>query len=230
MRRTGFQRQHKSGQERSFGLWDWRPVRWREAMHDYFIVKAGSAGCAVANRITADPAICWSRPGWKTRAGCPMPRGNAPLLGNPNRMWHNGAKRSAGRRQPEFRRGGKMPDGTGSPDGPIHVCRQAALSMNGRWIAPRHNRLPMRWRFQLAPCRDLPDGRRCRSEVTDARRRWAACDRLCHHVQPPVGQYKRVRHDDGPARRRSHPGRHSGLQLKITRKDSPQCALQFSKG
>jgi choline dehydrogenase len=93
-------------------------------MYDYIIVGAGSSGCAVANRLTADPAIrvllVEAGPedkNWLIH----MPRGNALLLGNADHTWTYGAKPAAGRNEPEYWVGGRMLGGTSSLNGQMYV-------------------------------------------------------------------------------------------------------------
>src|SRR5690625_6974310 len=58
---------------------------------DYVIVGAGSAGCVLANRLSADPAtevLLIEAGGEDTDPRIAMPRGFGELLGDPAMAWH----------------------------------------------------------------------------------------------------------------------------------------------
>lgn len=93
-------------------------------MYDYIIVGAGSAGCAVANRLSADPAlrVLLIEAGPRDTSWLiHMPRGNALLMSDSRHTWTYAATPAAGRNQPEFWVGGRMLGGTSSLNGQMYV-------------------------------------------------------------------------------------------------------------
>jgi len=58
---------------------------------DYIIVGAGSAGCVLANRLSADPrntVLLIESGGWDRSPLIKMPKGFGKMLGNPKLTWH----------------------------------------------------------------------------------------------------------------------------------------------
>ena len=97
---------------------------------DYIIVGAGSAGCVLANRLTADPrsrVLLLEAGGSDHYIWIKIPVGYLYCIGNPRTDWMDRDRRRAGvgRAQPEYPRG-KVLGGCSSINGMIYMRGQAA--------------------------------------------------------------------------------------------------------
>jgi choline dehydrogenase-like flavoprotein len=96
---------------------------------DYVIVGAGSSGCALANRLTEDPAISvlLLETGPKDRSlYITMPRGYAKVMTDPNFSWIYPVKRGGGVNEPEFHLRGRTLGGSSSINGMVYMRGQAS--------------------------------------------------------------------------------------------------------
>src|ERR1700720_1803088 len=96
--------------------------------YDYIVVGAGSAGAAVANRLSADPRnqVLLLEAGRATHPWSPIPIGMARLIANPAANWLYSSEPEAntnGRRLPVPR--GKLIGGSTSINGMVFVRGQA---------------------------------------------------------------------------------------------------------
>ncbi|MGC2198575.1 MAG: GMC family oxidoreductase N-terminal domain-containing protein, partial [Stellaceae bacterium] len=96
--------------------------------YDYIVVGAGSAGAAVANRLSADPRndVLLLEAGWASHPWSPIPIGMARLITNPAANWLYSSEPEAstnGRRLPVPR--GKLLGGSSSINGMVFVRGQA---------------------------------------------------------------------------------------------------------
>ena len=96
---------------------------------DYIVIGAGSAGCVVANRLSADPSqrVCVLEAGpsdrpWMTALRVNTPPGNTTLLNSPQFNWGyrwTGNQRLEGRRIPCPR--GRVVGGTSAVNGMVYI-------------------------------------------------------------------------------------------------------------
>ncbi len=96
--------------------------------YDYIVVGAGSAGAAVANRLSADPRnnVLLLEAGWASHPWSFIPIGMAWLITNPAANWLYSSEPEAstnGRRLPVPR--GKLLGGSSSINGMVFVRGQA---------------------------------------------------------------------------------------------------------
>ena len=96
--------------------------------YDYIVVGAGSAGSAVANRLSSDPRnkVLLLEAGRASHPWSPIPMGMARLIANPAANWLYSSEPEAntnGRRLPVPR--GKLLGGSSSINGMVFVRGQA---------------------------------------------------------------------------------------------------------
>ncbi|MFZ4603684.1 MAG: GMC family oxidoreductase [Caulobacterales bacterium] len=94
---------------------------------DYVIIGAGSAGCVLANRLSADPqrkVVLIEGGDEDTSPLIHMPRGFGRMLGDPKFVWTYTAKRGGGANEPEYWVRGKTLGGSSSVNGMVYVRGQ----------------------------------------------------------------------------------------------------------
>lgn len=96
--------------------------------YDYIIVGAGSAGCVLANRLSADGfrILLLEAGGWDKNPLISMPKGFAKLVSDPKHAWHFPVQQSrkAGTESTEAWVRGKVIGGSSSINGMIYVRGQ----------------------------------------------------------------------------------------------------------
>lgn len=96
---------------------------------DYIIVGAGSAGCVLANRLSADPSkrvLLLEAGGWDKSPLVSMPKGIVKLVSDPRHAWHFAVQqpRFPGTESAEMWVRGKVVGGSSSINGMIYVRGQ----------------------------------------------------------------------------------------------------------
>lgn len=96
---------------------------------DYIIVGAGSAGCVLANRLSADPSkrvLLLEAGGWDKSPLVSMPKGIVKLVSDPRHAWHFPVQqpRLPGTESAEMWVRGKVVGGSSSINGMIYVRGQ----------------------------------------------------------------------------------------------------------
>jgi choline dehydrogenase len=93
------------------------------AQFDYIVVGAGTAGCVLANRLSADPGVdvlLVEAGGQDTNPLIAVPRGFGELLGDPATAWHYPTRPFGPARQIEYWVRGKTLGGSSSVNGMVY--------------------------------------------------------------------------------------------------------------
>jgi len=99
------------------------------AEYDYVIVGAGSAGCVLASRLSANPAVSVALVEFGGRDRHPyihMPKGIGKMMGMPSLMWHYMTRPEPNLAQPDVWVRGKVLGGSSSVNGMVWVKGQPA--------------------------------------------------------------------------------------------------------
>ncbi|WDZ84277.1 GMC family oxidoreductase [Micromonospora cathayae] len=129
---------------------------------DYVVVGAGTAGCVLAYRLSADPTnrvLLVEAGGWDSSLFVRIPKGFSKLMDGGSTTWHYAATTNAGRRERWQR--GRLVGGSSSINGMIYArggpADWDALAERGNPGWGWHTMLPVYQQIEDHPARPTPD-------------------------------------------------------------------------